>query len=483
MMKLQQNATYWNVSPEDSLTAIKSTREGLSQTEAQARLEIYGRNLLHKQEKAGALKLFLNQLKSPLVLILVFAAVISLLTGEWIDATIVIGIILASAVLGFIQEYNASNAVEKLRSQVKLRTTVLRDGKPCSMMTDEVVPGDVVLLSAGSLIPADGVVLQADDFFVNQAVLTGETFPVEKRPGSVAADAGLSKRTNCVFMGTNVSSGTARVLIVQTGAATEFGQIAGKLSLRPPETDFERGIRRFGNLVTQAMMVLVLVVFAINVILKKPPIDSLLFSIALAVGMAPELLPAIISITLAKGAQNMAKQGVIVRRLTSIENFGSMDVLCTDKTGTLTLGIVRLDNAFDIHGMSSDLVSKYAYLNAHFQTGLTNPLDAAIISSTQPDIQNFIKTEEIPYDFIRKRLSIAVKDTALPNQLPFLITKGALDNVLAVCTTVLDGGRVVALEKSYCDKINKQFAGWSEQGLPGAGTGHQIRGTKTGVPC
>ena len=201
------------------------------------------------------------------------------------------------------------------------------------------MPGDVVLLSAGSLVPADGVLLEARDFYVNQAVLTGETFPVEKtaRAGG-GAGAGLTERTNCVFMGTNVRSGSARALVVQTGTATAFGQIAERLTLRPPETEFERGIRRFGYLLTEVMLVLVLIVFAVNVFFHKPVLDSLLFSIALAVGLTPQLLPAIISINLSKGSQAMAAGGVIVRRLASIENFGSMDVLCTDKTGTLTAG-------------------------------------------------------------------------------------------------------------------------------------------------
>jgi len=226
--------------------------------------------------------------------------------------------------------------VEKLRAQITIKSSVLRGGQARLLPADQVTPGDVVLLSAGSLIPADGLVLEAKDFFVNQAVLTGETFPVEKKPATVAAHASLAERVNCVFMGTNANSGTARVLIVQTGRATVFGQVAERLRLRPPETEFERGIRRFGNMLTQVMLVMVIIVLAVNVYLSKPLLDSLLFALALAVGLTPELLPAIISITLSYGAQQMARRGVIVRRLAAIENFGSMDVLCTDKTGTLT---------------------------------------------------------------------------------------------------------------------------------------------------
>ena len=227
---------------------------------------------------------------------------------------------------------------------------------PLLIPTDEIVPGDVVLLSAGSLIPADGLVIEARDFFVNQAVLTGETFPVEKMPGIVPESAGLAERTNVVFMGTNVRSGSAKVLIVQTGLQTAFGQIANRLTLRPPETEFERGIRKLGYLLTEVMFVLVLGIFFFNVLLHKPVLDSLLFSIALAVGLTPQLLPAIININLSKGSQEMAKHGVIVRRLESIENFGSMDILCTDKTGTLTQGVVQLDGALDVNGEPSEQV-------------------------------------------------------------------------------------------------------------------------------
>ena len=325
-------ADYWSITPANLLSTLKSTEKGLTQQEVEQRLKQYGPNALEKRQRATALILFLSQFKSPLVLILIFAAIITAFVGEWTDASIVIAVVLGSTILGFVQEYNASNAVEKLRSRVTIKSNVLRDGQSKQIPSEQIVPGDVVTLSAGSLIPADGIILSAKDFFVNQAVLTGETFPVEKKSETVSAKASLTERTNCVFMGTSVGSGTAQILIVQTGKATMFGQIAGRLSLHPPQTEFERGIQRFGYMLTQIMLVMVVIVLAINIFLAKPPIDSLLFALALAVGMAPELLPAIISITLAHGAQKMAKRGVIVRRLNSIENFGSMDVLCTDKT-------------------------------------------------------------------------------------------------------------------------------------------------------
>jgi Mg2+-importing ATPase len=472
-MDASHNNPYWSQAVGELFEQLESAPGGLESPQAGQRLETVGRNLLRERGRVTPVWLFLNQLKSPLVLILVFAAVISLLTGEWIDATIVIAIILASAVLGFIQEYSASNAVEKLRKQIQLKTKALRDGQPAVIPVEEVVPGDVVLLSAGSLIPADGVILEAKDFFVNQAVLTGEAFPVEKHPGEVASQAGLPERTNCVFMGTNVRSGTARMLVVETGTRTAFGQISERLALRPPETEFERGIRRFGNLLTRVMFLLVLVVFAINVILHKPPIDSLLFAVALAVGMAPELLPAIISITLSKGAQNMAKRGVIVRRLTAIENLGSMDVLCTDKTGTLTAGVVSLDGALDAQGQASERVFLNAYLNSSYQTGLANPLDDAITAYRQLDIRQYVKTEEIPYDFVRKRLSVAVQDTGRSDRPTYLITKGAFDNILSICDSVEDGHKSLPMDDSQRGDLQKRFAEWSDQGFRVLGVCHR----------
>ena len=458
--------SYWSRTPEELFATLQSSPQGLSSASAQERLNKFGRNSLKSHKKAAPLLLLLSQFKSPLVLILVFAAIISVITGEWIDASIILAIVVASAVLGFVQEYGASNAVEKLRSRVTLKVNVLRDGERKNLLAEEVVPGDVVLLSAGNIIPADGVVIEADDFFMNQAILTGETFPVEKKAGAVAENASLTDRTNSVFMGTNVSGGSAKVLICETGRHTAFGQIAEKLTLRPPETDFERGIRQFGGMLTKVMMALVLVVFAINVFLTKPVVDSLLFAVALAVGVAPELLPAIISITLSRGAQSMAKKGVIVRQLAAIENFGSMDVLCTDKTGTLTLGVVSLDGALNPNGEPSDQVLLSAFLNAHFQTGLANPLDEAILQHAQPEIGRFKKTEEIPYDFIRKRLSIAVQDTSQNKSTYTLITKGALDKVLEASSHIQEeDGKAVPLNEKRNEALQAKFAEWSEQGF------------------
>jgi Mg2+-importing ATPase len=466
-MSQQPNKTtpLWSLPPEALFEQLHTSPQGLTGEEAQERLKRSGPNKLVSRQKVTPFRLFLNQFKNPLILILIFAAIISMVTGDVTDAIIVLAILFLSAVLGFIQEYRANDAMEKLSSRIAYKTIVLRDGTPQKIATEEIVPGDIVLLSAGSLIPADGIVFQVDYCFVNQAVLTGETFPVEKKPGRVPDDASLTDLTNCVFMGTDVRSGSARAVIFRTGKQTAFGQIADKLTIRPPETEFQRGIRQFGEMITRVMMVIVLVVFAANVLLKKPILDSLLFSVALAVGIAPEMLPAIINITLAIGAQAMAKRGVIVRKLESIENFGSMDVLCTDKTGTLTVGVVRLDDTLDPEGQKSEEVSRLAYLNAHFQTGLVNPLDNAILETvTKPEIEKFEKAEEIPYDFVRKRLSIVVRDATIASQKHTLITKGALDKILEVCTSMHKDGGSVSLDTACLDMLRKRFSQWSDQG-------------------
>ncbi len=458
-------ADYWSVASDKLLTLLTTSEKGLTSSVAEQRLKQYGRNALEEHHQVTALGLFINQFKSPLVLILIFAATISLIVGEWTDASIVLAVVFGSTILGFAQEYSASNAVEKLRSQVTIKSNVLRDGQARMLPSEQIVPGDIVLLSAGSLIPADGILLSANNFFVNQAVLTGETFPVEKKAEVVAANASLAERTNCVFMGTSAGSGTAQTLIVQTGKSTMFGQIAERLSLHPPETEFERGIQKFGYLLTQVMLVMVIIVLAINILLAKPPIDSILFALALAVGLAPELLPAIISITLSHGAQKMAKRGVIVRRLNSIENFGSMDVLCTDKTGTLTEGVVRLDGAVDIQGQPSTAVLRYAYLNAHYQTGLSNPLDQAINSYAEKsgiNISSEQKINEIPYDFIRKRLSVIVSNDQGKHT---LITKGALEPVLSICTNIQTENNFHPLDDTAKAGIDRLYSEWSEKGF------------------
>ncbi len=447
---------------EQLLAALQSEPDGLTSDEAGARLARYGPNSLDVGHRLHWPALLFNQFKSPIVLILLFATLVSAVLQDWVDAAIILAIVGGSAALSFSQEYSAGNAAEKLRSQIRIKTTVLRDGTAGQVPAEEVVPGDVVLLSAGNLIPADGIVLEARDFFVSQAALTGETFPVEKQPGVVPANASLAERTNAVFMGASVRSGTARAVIVRTGSETAFGQIARRLQLRPPETEFEAGIRRLGYLLSETTLLLVLAVFAVNVFFRKPVVDSLLFSLALAVGLTPQLLPAIININLARGSQRMAAAGVIVRRLNAIENFGSMDVLCTDKTGTLTEGVVRLDGALDTAGQPSPRVLLLASLNAHFQTGLANPLDEAILAAAPPELSGIAKVDEIPYDFVRKRLSVVVDEGH--GAAPLMITKGALEGVLGACTDLEDGAARAPLDEARRSALLARYAAWSGQG-------------------
>jgi Mg2+-importing ATPase len=458
-------APYWSEPVERLFERLGSRTEGLTAREAVARLRQYGPNALRPRSRLAGLRLLLRQFESPLVAILVFAALIAALVGDWTDAAIVLVILVGSGLLGFAQEYRASAVMEKLRARVRARATVLRDGRPVSLLPEEIVPGDVVLLSAGSLIPADGVVLEARDLFVSQSVLTGEAFPVEKEPGRSAADATLSERTHCVYMGTSVRSGTGRILIAETGTATSFGAIAERLRLRPPETDFERGIRQYGYLLMRIMLVLVLLVFATNVFLDRPPIESLLFALALAIGISPELLPAIIEITLARGARDMATHGAIVRRLSSIESLGGMDVLCMDKTGTLTEGVLALAEACDAAGAPSDGVLRLAWWNASFQTGLASPLDDAIREAAEAHTPRFevaAKLDEIPYDFVRKRISVVVQPAGAPEAL--FTTKGAFANVLEVCSQVRDGTALRPLDPQANAHLEERFAAWSRQG-------------------
>jgi len=432
----------------------------LTSEEAIKRLTRYGSNLLKPKKRSDTLTLLLAQFKSPVILILIFAGGLSHFLGDPGNALIILAIIFVSSFLGFWQERSATNAVEKLLAIVQTKAIVLRDGNEKEIPVEEIVPGDIVILNAGDLIPADCLVLESKDLFVNEASLTGETYPVEKTTEILAPETPLSQRTNSLFMGTNVVSGSAKTVVVGTGPKTEFGKVSERLRLKPPETEFERGVRRFGYLLMEVTMVLVVATFAINVYFARPVLESLLFSLALAVGLTPQLLPAIISINLAHGAKSMALQKVIVKRLASIENFGSMNVLCSDKTGTLTEGVIRIHSVIDVNGKESEKVLLYAFLNAFYQTGFTNPIDEAI-RAHQYDLSGYRKLDEVPYDFIRKRLSILV----LKNDTSLMVTKGALQNVLDVCSSVeTSEGTVVEVVKVR-KQIQERFEEFSSKGF------------------
>jgi Mg2+-importing ATPase len=445
--------------------------------EAENRLGLFGHNALVHKKRATILRLFLRQFANPIILILIFAALVSAGVEDWPDAVIILAIIFLSAVLGVTQEYRADSATERLLARVRMEATVVRGGEKQVIAAENVVPGDVILLSAGSLVPADGVLLEATDCFANQSVLTGESFPVEKKVGVSPENAGIGDCANCVYMGTTIRNGTARVLVVRTGRDTAYGQIAGRLELRPPETEFDKGVRHFGYLLSEVMLVMVLIVFAVNVYFHRPILQAFMFSLALAVGLTPQLLPAIITVTLAHGSRMMAERGVIVRRQNSIENFGSMDILCTDKTGTLTEGVVSLEGVYDAEGRASEDAFVLAYLNAFFQTGLKNPLDDAILSRSQPDITRFRKKCEVPYDFSRKRMSVLVEDGG--GELIF-ITKGALENVLSVCTRLRTASGETDMTGNQRANILSRFNKWSAEGHRVLGlAGKRMQGTGT----
>lgn len=456
---LTQSPPYWSQSADQVLAALGTGPQGLSAKETAERLRRHGPNAVATHVEHTALRLLLRQFASPLVQILVGAAVLSLFLRNWSDAAIILAIVLGSTLLGFSQEYRASAAMAELRRRLALTVRVLRDGAIVTVPASAIVPGDIVMLSAGNLVPADGLVIEAMDFLVTEASLTGESFPVEKRPGLAPVEAPLAARTNCVFLGTSVRSGTAKVLVVETGRRTVFGAISARLGTQAPETEFARGVRRFGYLLIRMVIILVLFVLTVNQLLHRPALESLLFAVALAVGLSPELLPAIISVTLSAGARAMARRGVIVRRLDAIENLGSMTVLCTDKTGTLTQGVMALSGAVDVAGGDSDNVRQLAFLNAAFETGIENPLDQAIIAACERagcSTEAYRKIDEIPYDFMRKRLTIvaAQKDAAAKH---WIISKGAFDTVLAVCTTVHRGGGEVALDDAERARLSAYY--------------------------
>jgi Mg2+-importing ATPase len=446
-MSVPDAAPYWSRDVHDVSTSLASGPNGLTAAGAAERLAVVGPNSVEDAQRLGPLRLLWRQVESPLVLILIFAAAVSLSLSEWVDAGIILAIVLGSSLLGFYQEYRASAAVEELKKRLALSCRVVRDGVECSVHADMVVPGDVLVLSAGNLIPADGRILEAKDFLVGEASMTGESFPVEKQAGVVPADAPLAQRTNVVFLGASVRSGTAKVVVVETGRRTAFGAIAARLRARQPETNFAHGLRQFGYLLIRVMVVIVLFVLTVNLLLHRPLVESLLFAVALAVGLSPELLPAIVSVTLSAGARAMGRQGVIVRRLDAIENLGSMTVLCTDKTGTLTEGTIVLADATDPKGRTSAVVKQFAFLNAAFETGIDNPIDAAIVMAGKQAglvTTGHVKIDEIPYDFLRKRLTIVMAEGGDTHG-HLVVTKGAFSNVISICTQVERDGSVIAL--------------------------------------
>jgi len=453
---------FWTRPLTDLQAQLRGDAEGLSTSEAVARRAAYGANTLVTGRRRAWVLDYLARFRNPLVLLLLGATIVSAVLHDVTSAVVIALIVIGSVTLDFVQERRAGNAAERLRDSVALRALVLRDGNLVSLPAIELVPGDVVQLSAGDLVPADGRVIDARDFFIDQALLTGESFPVEKRVADLASDAvELAAAENTAFMGSSVVSGSARLLIVRTGRGTYVGDIAASLRTEPPPTAFEIGTRRFGYLILQMTFVLVLFVVAVNVAIQRPVLETVLFAVALAVGLTPELLPMIVSVTLARGALRMAQKKVIVKRLAAIQNLGSMDLLCTDKTGTLTEGAIRLERHLDVGGRDSARVLLLAYLNSTFESGLRSPLDDAILAHENISVADWRKIDEVPFGFERRRVSVLVEREGER----LLIVKGAPEDVLRLAVSYEDGDSVHPLDETARQTAFGQFEQLSRAGF------------------
>jgi Mg2+-importing ATPase len=438
---------------------------GLTSTRAHALLAQLGPNDPADGKRVSAVGQFLDTFRSPLVLILLAAAIVSAVLGAPVDATIIIVIVLLSNALNFLQTYRSQQAVDRLRQSVAPTASVLRDGAWVELPRREVVPGDLIRLVAGDLIPADARLLEARDLHIQQAALTGESLPSEKTgPGATESSPTDPDAADRVFLGTSVVSGTATALVTATGPRTAFGGIVVHLAARPPETEFQRGLRRFGVLTLQTVFFLVLFVALVGIVGHHNAFDSLLFAVALAVGLTPEFLPMITTVTLGQGAVHMARRKVIVKHLEAIQNFGSMDVLCSDKTGTLTSGEMRLDARLDPNGRPSDRPLSLAYLNSSYETGIRSPLDTAILAVAGFDADGWEKLDEMPFDFERRRLSVVVGRSGSAGE-RLLVTKGAPESVLAVCTQVELDGQVAPLDATSRAACDATYQHLSEQGF------------------
>jgi Mg2+-importing ATPase len=442
---------YIGCSQEVLLEKFKTSSKGLHEQEAVRRLEEYGYNEPAKKKKRTILFQILSKFLNPLVIVLLIIAGFSLFFGEKISAILIIIMAFISVFLSFIQEHRAGKEAEKLSEMVRITATVYRNGKPKEVNIREIVPGDIVDLFAGDMIPADLRIISCKDLFINQASLTGESFPVEKTSEAVVS----SKRSpaelaNIAFMGSSVVSGTGLGVVVKTGLSTQFGEISRKLATITVASSFDKGIHKFTWLMIRFMVVLVLIIFGINAFNKGNIIEALLFALSVAVGLTPEMLPMLVAINLSKGAIAMSKKEVIVKRLNAIQNFGAMDVLCTDKTGTLTLDKIILEKHCDVVRKENDDVLRFAYINSYYQTGLKNILDRAILKHEKLMVRQYKKIDEVPFDFSRKLMSVVVENDNKHR----IIVKGAPEEIYKRCSKFeldgdvleMDAGNLVLLE-------------------------------------
>ena len=460
---VKTDSPFWQLPLTVLLEQMAASPDGLSSAAAAARLAQFGPNLVHGAQKSALVLQFLSKFRNPLVIILLIASALSAFTGDAASFFIIGAIVIISVTLDFVQEYQAGQAAERLRESVAVRGQVLRDGKPLEIPLAELVPGDVALLTAGDLVPCDGRVLEAKDFFVNQALLTGEPYPVEKAPAELPGETEILSAGNTVLLGTSVISGTARVLMCRTGQNTALGGIAGTLLAKAPPTAFEEGTRGFGILIMRMTILLVLFVVLVNAFFLRPWLELFLFAVALAVGLTPELLPMVVSVTLSRGALRMAASKVIVKRLSSIHNLGSMDVFCTDKTGTLTEARIHLERHLDPLGRESQRVLELAYFNSFFETGLKSPLDDAILEHKEIGVSGWRKIDEVQFDFERRRISVLLDNGASR----LLVVKGAPEDILRLSVSygVDEEAAPRPMDDAARASINAQFEALSKEGF------------------
>ncbi|KTD69041.1 MULTISPECIES: magnesium-translocating P-type ATPase [Legionella] len=459
---------------EQVLSKLETSEKGLSIDEVKQRQKVFGKNTIIAKKRRGVFFEAISHAANPLVAILIIAALISGLTGNLVSAIIINTIIFISIVLDYFQSHKALVAVKKLQEQIAATATVLRNNNWIEVLCDDLVPGDIIRLSAGDMIPADCILLTSKDVHVQQSALTGESLPVEKEAVVIKqVSNNMPEAINCVFSGSSIISGKATAVVVATGHDTLFGNIAESLSKAPSRTEFEKGIIRFGTFIMKVIFLLVIFVLAFNIYLHRPLLESILFAIALAVGLTPELLPMITTVTLAAGAVHMAKKNVIVKNLSAIQNFGSIDILCSDKTGTLTSGEMTLDKVIDSVGNNSEYVMLFGYLTSLFGTEISNPfnsavlkkanlnpLDIAILKHNHPDVQSYNKIDEIPFDFVRRRSSVVVDKSGEH----VLIAKGAPEHIFKICTHFDDNGDSKLIDDPGRNTINSIFESLSGQG-------------------
>ena len=465
---------FWSYDKDAILKQLNSSENGLSTKEAEDRIEKYGKNVFKEKKSTSKFMIFLSQFKSPITMILIFAAILSIFLKDYSDGVIILIIILISSFLSYLHESKAKDAVKKLLSSVSVTSSVLRDGKFQELDNGNLTVGDIIKVKTGDMIPADCLLIEDNSLSTDESSLTGETFPVEKLTTKIPAGTSLSERKNSLWMGTHVISGSGKAIIVNLAKDTEFGKITSSLSQKDSDTDFEKGIKDFGNLILHVTTLLIGLIFIFNIVLNKSFLESFMFALALSVGLTPQMLPAIISVNLSQGAKRMSEEGVIVKKLNSIENFGSMTIMCSDKTGTITKGKVKLDRALNFKGEKSEDLNKFAAINSYFQEGYSNPIDEAILISNKDDFSSYKKLFEIPYSFENKILSVMVKTGSDFSNKNFMLTKGAFESIVNICDSYEKSDNSIGNISEIKSQIFDLFDEFSSKGYRVLGLSYKI---------